>query len=47
MDEIRLPHHVVDRLERRWTGRFAQMLKGLTEEAEGFDLPGSQRVFAG
>jgi hypothetical protein len=29
MDEIRLPHHVVDRFERRWTGRFSQMLKGL------------------
>jgi hypothetical protein len=29
MDEIRLPHHVVDRFERRWTARFAQMLKGM------------------
>jgi hypothetical protein len=28
MDEIRLPHHIVDRLERRWTGRFAQTMNG-------------------
>ena len=26
MDEIRLPQHVVNRIERRWTARFAQML---------------------
>jgi hypothetical protein len=26
MDEIKLPHHVVDRLERRWKARFAQIL---------------------
>jgi hypothetical protein len=26
MDEIRLPQHVVNRFERRWTARFAQML---------------------
>jgi hypothetical protein len=38
MDEIRLPHHVVDRLERRWTGRFAQMLKGPQQP-----VPGSYR----
>ncbi|MGY4298809.1 hypothetical protein ACVWXN_006904 [Bradyrhizobium sp. i1.4.4] len=28
MDEIKLPHHVVNRFERRWTARFAQMLDG-------------------
>ena len=27
MDEIRLPQHVVNRFERRWTARFAQMLE--------------------
>jgi hypothetical protein len=26
MDEIKLPHHVVNRFERRWTARFAEML---------------------
>jgi hypothetical protein len=26
MDEIRLPQHVVSRIERRWTARFAKML---------------------
>jgi hypothetical protein len=26
MDEIRLPQHVGNRIERRWTARFAQML---------------------
>ena len=25
MDEIRLPQHVVNRFERRWKARFAQM----------------------
>jgi hypothetical protein len=25
MDEIRLPQHVLDRIERRWTARCAQM----------------------
>jgi hypothetical protein len=24
MDEIKLPQHVVNRIERRWTARFAQ-----------------------
>jgi hypothetical protein len=28
MDEIRFPQHVVNRLERRWTTRLAQMLEG-------------------
>jgi hypothetical protein len=28
MDEIKLPHHVVDRVERRWKARFAQLLEG-------------------
>lgn len=28
MDEIKLPHHAVNRFERRWTARFAQMLEG-------------------
>jgi hypothetical protein len=28
MDEIKLPHHVVNRFERRWTARLAQMLEG-------------------
>jgi hypothetical protein len=27
MDEIKLPQHVVNRIERRWTARFAQMLE--------------------
>ena len=27
MDEIKLPQHVVNRIERRWTVRFAQMLE--------------------
>jgi hypothetical protein len=26
MDEIRLPQHVVNRFERRWTAEFAQMV---------------------
>ena len=26
MNEVKLPLHIVDRLERRWTGRFGQML---------------------
>ena len=25
MDEIKLPQHVVNRIDRRWTARFAQM----------------------
>jgi hypothetical protein len=25
MDEIKLPQHIVNRIERRWTARFAQM----------------------
>ncbi len=25
MDEIKLPRHVLNRFERRWTARFAQM----------------------
>jgi hypothetical protein len=33
MDEIRLPHHVVDRFERRWTGRFAQIPNALHQPA--------------
>ncbi|MET4037912.1 hypothetical protein ABMB68_009449 [Bradyrhizobium sp. RT4a] len=28
MEEIKLPHHVVNRFERRWTARFAQMPGG-------------------
>ena len=28
MGEIKLPHHVVNRFERRWTARFAQTLEG-------------------
>lgn len=28
MDEIKLPHHLVNRFERRWTARFAQMPGG-------------------
>ena len=28
MDEIKLPHHVVNRFERRWTARFAKTLEG-------------------
>jgi hypothetical protein len=28
MNEIRLPQHVVNRFERRWTAGFAQMLEG-------------------
>src|SRR5665213_492854 len=28
MDEIRLPQHVVNRIERRWASRFAQTLGG-------------------
>lgn len=31
MDEIKLPHHVVNRFERRWTARFAQMLEGRSQ----------------
>ena len=27
MDEIRLPQHVMDRIDRRFTSRFAQMLE--------------------
>jgi hypothetical protein len=27
MDEIRLPQHVVNRIERRWASRFAQVLQ--------------------
>lgn len=29
MDEMKLPHYIADRWERRWTGRFAQKLKDL------------------
>jgi hypothetical protein len=25
MDEIRLPQHIVDRIERRWTAKWEQM----------------------
>jgi hypothetical protein len=32
MDEIRLPHHVVNRIERRFTSRFAQMLEDRRRE---------------
>jgi hypothetical protein len=28
MDEIKLPQHIVNRIERRWTARFAQMPEG-------------------
>jgi hypothetical protein len=28
MDEIQLPQHIVNRIERRWTARFAHMPKG-------------------
>ncbi|MET4751201.1 hypothetical protein [Bradyrhizobium sp. RT11b] len=28
MEEIKLPHHVVNRFERRWMARFAQMPGG-------------------
>jgi hypothetical protein len=27
MDEIRLPQHVVNRIDRRWTARFGQIAK--------------------
>jgi hypothetical protein len=40
MDEVRLPHHVVDRLERRWTGRFAQMMNGSRQPATGTSCGG-------
>jgi hypothetical protein len=36
MDEIRLPRHVVNRIERRWAAKFAQM-------PEGQQLMGRQR----
>jgi hypothetical protein len=42
MDEIKLPHHVVDRVERRWKARFAQLLEGqsrLRRSASGNDDP--------
>jgi hypothetical protein len=41
MDEIRVPQHVVDRFERRWTARLAQMLEGRQrlERASGCDDP--------
>jgi hypothetical protein len=28
MDVIQLPQHIVNRIERRWTARFAQMPEG-------------------
>jgi hypothetical protein len=37
MDEIKLPHHVVNRFERRWTARLAQMLEG--RRSHGSDDP--------
>lgn len=41
MDEIKLPHHVVDRFECRWKARFAQLLEGqsLRRSASGNDDP--------
>jgi hypothetical protein len=41
MDEIRVPQHVVNRFERRWTTRLAQMLEGrqCLEHASGCDDP--------
>ena len=42
MDEIKLPHHVVDRFERRWKARFALLLEGqsrLRRLASGNDDP--------
>jgi hypothetical protein len=41
MDEIRLPQHVVNRFERRWTAILAQMLEGRQrlERASGCDDP--------
>jgi hypothetical protein len=35
MDEVRLPHHVVNRFESRWTARFTQMLRGLQQPVAG------------
>jgi hypothetical protein len=41
MDEIRVPQHVVNRFERRWTARLAQMLecRQRLEHASGCDDP--------
>jgi hypothetical protein len=41
MAEIRVPQHVVNRFERRWTARLAQMLEGRQrlERVSGCDDP--------
>ena len=39
MDEIRLPQHVVNRIERRWTARFAQMLGDWQRPGAAFPRP--------
>jgi hypothetical protein len=44
MDEIRLPHHIVDRLERRWTGRFAQMINGSKHPATRISCGGADPI---
>lgn len=44
MNEVKLPLHIVDRLERRWTGRFAQMLKGPQQPATGIFCGGSDPI---
>jgi len=44
MDEIRLPRHIVDRLERRWTGRFARMMNGPPHPATGISCGTSDPI---
>ncbi len=36
MDEVKLPQHVVNRFERRWTARFAQMLQGRPQPVQRY-----------
>jgi hypothetical protein len=44
MDEIRLPHHIVDRLERRWTGRFAQIMNEPQHPTTGISCGGDDPI---
>jgi hypothetical protein len=53
MDEVKLPQHVVNRFERRWTAKFAQMLQGrpqpVARYSRGSDdpLPQVRRLLVG
>ena len=49
MDEIKLPHHVMDRFERRWKARFAQILasRGSGGQPAESMTPFNSRKFGG